>query len=365
LFSRDVSLQCSHDEIISAVRTAPERNSTGTSLMRSSLQILIVAGAFSLLATTVRGGSEIVVAIRYLQATGTSHAHLYLYREDGKLLRQLTNDNSGQDSAPIFSPDGTSIVFTREESNNVREFWSIDPRGTALKKLNNAPDWYTQTKSSPYFTNLEPEDTASATPNPEESASPSTTPTPTYKAPDGSVELILREDPNDEDDQINAPSHGKHYLLRDLRTGSEMAFANIPGFDGAVEILHERQSPDEHFLFSGNLRLVFFEVHLDSSAGDTVQALDLTGPRFARLSPNWAAPIPLPGESAFLTFTENRYVPISGSKKTANCSYIERWDEKLNKIRYAREKSAALCYGFSMYRPGRDPAVITMRRSSE
>jgi hypothetical protein len=44
---------------------------------------------------------------------------------------------------------------------------------------------------------------------------------------------------------------------------------------------------------------------------------------------------------------------------------MEHWDEKLNKIRYAREKSAALCYGFSMYRPGRDPTVITMRRSSE
>jgi hypothetical protein len=365
LFSRDVSLQCSHDEIISAADAALGHNSTGTSLMRSSLQILIVAGAFSLLATTVRGASEIVIAIRYLQATGTSHAHLYLYREDGKFLRQLTNDNSGQDSAPIFSPDGTSIVFTREKSNNVREFWSIDPRGTALKKLDNAPDWYTQTKSSAYFTNLEPEDTASATPNPEESVSPSTTPTPTFKAPDGSVEFILREDPNDEDDQINAPSHGKHYLLRDLKTGSEMTFANIPGFDGAVEILHEKQNPEEHFLFSGNLRLVFFEVHLDSSAGDTVQALDLTGPRFVRLSPNWAATIPHPGESAFLTFTENRYVPIPGSKKTANCSYIERWDEKLNHIRYAREKSAALCYGMSMYRSEKNPAVITMRRSAD
>ncbi len=350
---------------IGAVPAAPKRDSPGTSLMRSWLQILIVTALFSLFATTAPGASELVIAIRYLQATGTSHAHLYLYREDGKLLRQLTNDNSGQDSAPIFSPDGTSIVFTREESNNVREFWSINPRGTGLKKLNGVPDWYTQTKSSPYFTNLEPEDTGSATPNPEESASPSTTPTPTYKAPDGSVELVLREDPNDEDDQINAPSHGKHYLLRDLKTGSETAFANIPGFDGAVEILHERQNPEEHFLFSGNLRLVFFEVHLDSSAGDTVQALDLTGPRFVRLSPNWAAPIPLPGEAAFLTFTENRYVPIPNSEKTANCSYIERWDEKLNHIRYAREKSAALCYGMSMYRPGKNPAVITMRRNAD
>ena len=34
------------------------------SLMRSAVQVLIVAGAFSLLATTVRGASEIVIAIR-------------------------------------------------------------------------------------------------------------------------------------------------------------------------------------------------------------------------------------------------------------------------------------------------------------
>ena len=33
--------------------------------------------------------SELVIAIRYLQAKGTSHSHLYLYREDGKLLRDV------------------------------------------------------------------------------------------------------------------------------------------------------------------------------------------------------------------------------------------------------------------------------------
>jgi hypothetical protein len=42
-----------------------------------------------------------------------------------------------------------------------------------------------------------------------------------------------------------------------------------------------------------------------------------------------------------------------------------RWDEKLNHIRYAREKSAAVCYGTSMYRAGLAPEVITLRRSSE
>jgi hypothetical protein len=318
-------------------------------------------------ATETRADSKIVIAIRYLQAEGTSHSHLYLYREDGKLLRQLTKDDSGQDAAPIFAPDGSMIVFTREKSGNMREFWSIDPWSANTKKLDAAPDWYTQAKSSPYFTNIEPEEPASAgaTTSPAESASPSQTPAPTYKSPDGSFELILREDPNDEADQINGPGHGKHYLLRDLKTGNETEFRKIPGFYGAVEILHDSQDKNRNFLFEGSLRVAFFGLHLNSTDGDTVFALDLSDPRLVRLSPNWARPIPLPGEAAFLTFTENRYVPIPNSKKTANCSYIEHWDEKLNPIRYAREKSAAACYGMSMYRPGLTPAVITLRRSSE
>src|SRR5215471_3020865 len=335
--------------------------------MRTSLQIVLVAGVLFLLATIARGDSEIVIAIRYLQAQGASHSHLYLYREDGKLLRQLTNDNSGQDSAPIFSSDGETIVFTREKPDNVREFWSVKPRGTDLKKLEAAPDWYAQAKSSPYFTNVEPQEagSAEATSSSGASVSPTTTPVPSYKSPDGSFELILREDPNDEDDQINGPGHGKHFVLRDLKTGTETKFSKIPGFYGAFELLHDNQDRNRYFLFDGPLRLAFFDLHLNSTDGDTVFALDLASPRLVRLSPNWATPIPLPDEPAFLTLTEDRYVPIPGSKKTANCSYMERWDEKLSHIRYAREKSAAVCYGMSTYRPGRTPAVITLRRGSE
>lgn len=320
------------------------------------LRIIIITGICSLTAITVRADAEIVVAIRYLQAEGASHSHLYLYREDGKLIRQLTNDQSGQDATPVFASDGGSIVFTREEPDGPAEFWSIDPRGPGLKKLDAAPDWYTHAKSSPYFTNIEPEQS----PSPSPAGSAAETPPPSYKSPDDSFELVLREDPNDENDQIDGPGHGKHYLLRNLKTGTETDFDKISGFYGAFGLLH---NVDQHFLFDGRLRLAFFDLHLNSTDGDTVFALDFTGPRFVRLSPNWATPIPLPGEPAFLTFTENRYVPISGSKKTANCSYMEHWDEKLNKIRYAREKSAALCYGASMYRPGKEPAVITLRRA--
>jgi hypothetical protein len=293
--------------------------------MQSMFRILIVAGAFSLIAPISHGAPEIVIAIRYLQAQGTSNSHLYLYRADGKLLRQLTSDNSGQDPGPIFAPDGATIVFTREKPGNVREFWSIDPRGTGLKKLEAAPDWYIQGKSSPYFTNVEPKESTSPSPtaSSEESASPAETPPPSYKSPDGSVELILRLDPNDEDDQINGPGHGKHYLLRNLKTGTETEFEKLPGFYGVAWLLHGSEHKHECFLFDGPLRVAFFGLHLNSTDGDTVFALDLTGPRLVRLPPNWAAPIPLPGEAAFLTFTENRYVPIPGTKKTANCSYME------------------------------------------
>ena len=335
--------------------------------MPSILQTLIVAGIFSLTAMSAGANSEIVIAIRYLQAEGTSRSHLYLYREDGKLLRQLTNENSGQDSAPIFAPDGTTIVFTREKPNGTREFWSVDPLGKTLKKLDAPADWYAGAKSSPYFTNIEPEKetSAAAATSAMESASPSPTPAPSYKSPGGSFELILREDPKDEDDQMNGPGHGKHYVLRDLKTGTETEFDKIPGFYGAFEILHDSQDRNRHFLFEGPLRLAFFGLHLNSTDGDTVFPLDLSGPRFVRLSPNWATPIPLPGEAAFLTFTENRYVPIPSTTKTANCSYVERWDDKLNHIRYAREKSAALCYGASMYRPDKDPHVVTLRRGAD
>ena len=328
----------------------------------------LIAWTFLLLAIELRAASEMVVAIRYLQTEGISHSHLFLYRDDGKFLRQLTNDNSGQDVDPIFEQDGTNIVFTREKTNSPLEFWSIEPLGGNLKKLDAIPDWYEQTKTSPYFTNR---DIAKAGESGSPEASTSRSPfgliggRQTYKAPDGSIELILREDPSDPDDRVNGEKHGKHYVIRYLKTAIQADFGTLPGFVGAYEILHESQDPARQFLFEGLLRVAFFGLHLNSTDGDTTFALDLNGPRFVRLSPNWAAPIPLPGESAFLTLTENRYVPIAGTTKTANCSYLEHWDAQLQKVRYARASSAAICYGASMYRPDKTPPVIVIRQNAD
>src|SRR5437667_8053691 len=371
-------------------------------LAQSILRRLIFAGVFALTATVSRGASEIVIAIRYLQPKGTSHSHLYLYREDGKLLRQLTNDNSGQDVDPIFVPDGETIVFTREKPNDTREFWSIDPRGTKLKKLDAAPDWYSATKSSPYFTSLQQGEEQSSSASPaatqEESGSPSATsesterpehssvttldavadakdrPPATIKAPDGSGEIFWRkgEDKEDPLDWV--------MWFRDSKSAQEAKVGKLRGFP-SFEPLQIRRDTGGQFLFEGPLRLIFFSCHLDSSNGDTVEAFDFSKRKLIQLSPNWATPIPLPGEAEFLTLTENRYVEIPGSSKTANCSYVERWGANIKErcydqhdppycagepeVRYARKDSAAICYGASMYRPDKNPPVITIRTGTD
>ena len=89
-------------------------NMRNAALFVIAVIMAIASGAFA--------DPEIVLAIRYLQPEGTSHSHLYLYREDGKFLRQLTKDNSGQDVAPIFDQTGETIVFTREKPHKVIEY---------------------------------------------------------------------------------------------------------------------------------------------------------------------------------------------------------------------------------------------------
>ena len=330
-----------------------------TGEVRRMLGLFAIAGWMVMAIARVDADSEIVVAIRYLQAQGESHAHLFLYREDGKLLRELTKDDSSQDLDPIFAADGESIVFKREIGENKFEFWSVEPKGGNLKRLDAEPEWYSTTKTSPYF--IWPEMEGSGD---DESAPAFGERSPHFRAPDGSVELILREVKNDENDSINGPEHGKHYLLRDLKSGKSIEFPKIPGFEGAVEQL-QLKGKDDRFLFEMPLRLAFFGVHLNSTDGDTDYALDLTNRRFVRLSPNWAAPFPLPGEGAFLSISYVRYVPIPDTKKTTNCSYLERWDASLKKVRYAHEGAAAICYGASMYRPGKIPAIVTVRKSGD
>ena len=290
--------------------------------------------------------AEIVVSLRYLQGTGTSHAHLYLYRADGKLLRQLTRDDAGQDQNPVFAPNGETIVFTRLNGAGAAEPWSIDPRGTGLHPLTEAPDWYKTAQPSPSFADP-PE--GEKVPNP-----------PEYRSADGKVAIVLTVE--DGDPAGDGEGHGKHYAMDDGKSKYDDTLGDLPGFVGLWNLLEcPATGGSGRFLIADPLRAAFFNLHLNSTDGDTVFALDIVEKRLVRLSPNYAEPFPLPGEPAFLTLTEQRYVPYGDGQHTANCSYVERWDARFHKVRYAQQKSAAVCGGASMYRPGKTPAIITIR----
>ena len=302
--------------------------------------------------------AEIVVAMRYFQQTGASHAHLYLYRADGKLLRQLTADDTGQDYAPMFSPDGNTVVFSRRNDAGGTNHYSIEPRGGNLTKLPSAPDWYTNAKEPPSFESLN-DDPDAARLYPAAGDAPGDP--PTYRAPDGSAELVLKVSPTAAEDADDAVGHGRSYLLRDPRSGKAVALGKLPGFVGLANLLALGQDKGQRFLLAGALRAAFFDLHLSSSEGTTVFALDLTGKRLVQLSPNGVDVYPLPDEPAFLTLVQNLYVPFGDGKHTANCSYVERWDAAFKPVRYAKEKAAGKCYGASMYRPGKTPAVVWLQ----
>lgn len=289
---------------------------------------------------------EIVVVNRYLQQSGESHAHLYLYREDGKLLRQLTNDERGQDETPVFAPDGETIVFTRELPDHTKQCWSIEPRGGNLHGLPAAPDWYTSTQSSPSFNgNSGVEGTNQRA----------------FPTPDGHGEVQLIPAPDEDPQDIFK------WIVR-LRTGDHsqpVELGRVEG-SGTPDLLScPAVSAAPCFLREGAWTVAFCEIHRDSTDGSSLHAIDLGAKRFVELSANGALAYPLPGEAAFLSSTSERYTPFGDGKRTANCNYVDRWDPTWQRIRYSREKAPAANYGASMYRPGRTPTVITIRGVSE
>ena len=243
--------------------------------------------------------SEIVVAIRYLLQTGASHAHLYLYREDGTLLRQLTKDDGGQDRNPVFAPDGETIVFTRELPGGVKQSWSVEPRGGNLKQLPTAPEWYQQGKDSPHFAS--PPETASA-----ESMIPSEKVRPVFRVDVGS-EVVLTPTPTSTAGEGNPDEWT--VSVRARSTGKEIPLGKMSGW-APRPLLAQGRDPAESSLVEGALRVAFITTSLGSMDGTTVYAAGPGKPGLARLARNWAMPYPLPGEDAFLTFAEERYVPF-------------------------------------------------------
>jgi dipeptidyl aminopeptidase/acylaminoacyl peptidase len=104
-----------------------------------------------------RQREPIVVTRLQIQTDGSGYSsdrrdHLWLIAADGRTAPRQLTFGPYDDAAPVWSPDGTTIAFVsnrseqRDEDDNT-DIWAIDPDGARLRKLaanpgpDDAPSW--------------------------------------------------------------------------------------------------------------------------------------------------------------------------------------------------------------------------------
>ncbi len=93
-------------------------------------------------------GTQIALARDQLDAAGVNHQGIYVMHPDGTSLTHVT-DSDTQDGAmgePVFSPDGTMILFSQEIPAGGERLLTVNLDGTNLRELIaggvlGAPDW--------------------------------------------------------------------------------------------------------------------------------------------------------------------------------------------------------------------------------
>jgi Tol biopolymer transport system component len=68
------------------------------------------------------------------------HPDIWWVASDGSNLHKLTDTSSKSESGPVFSPDGTEIVFSRIDPPAANaDLWLMDPDGTNVTQLTDTP----------------------------------------------------------------------------------------------------------------------------------------------------------------------------------------------------------------------------------
>lgn len=308
--------------------------------------------------TSLSADPEVVVSMRYFQDEGVSHASIYLYKEEGKLLRRLTEAKGVDDVNPFFSPDGSVIVFTRYNGND-KSTWSIEPLGRNLTKLSDTPDWYENVLAIGHETNsdlfLKPNQTrvSDLIEKADDDSSES------YRIPGGGSVVLKGNQDMTSTVTIVDSNKSVHKIHCDNSSGSA---CTLWGDD------------NQHILFQpeNHLKLLFTNYHLDSTDGNQTSAIDLNDFTVHPLishghyvpsgtvengTPGSVSPIPIPGEPAFLSWTDIRFVSYGTQGKTDYSSYLERWDSSFHQTNYSHPGGGQF-YGGSLYRGDHQPNVI-------
>lgn len=320
----------------------------------------------------------LVVSVRhYLASAERSYYHLYLYSGDGKMVRQLTNVDKMSDVEPVLSPDGKQICFRRyagnensdDEANPFYERPSYyhgdqtDTTGTYRliadlhggspdRPVAKAPDWYWPKKRAKV---------EEATPDNASKTDGDAAKTLRYPSPDGAYEIVIHEYwPQEESDPNGASAVPATFWLTDNRTSTTQRMATMEGFQELSSVgdsypaFYTANAP---YLYEGPLKVAFFSCHLGSTDGNSHFALDLNRKAFTKLSPNGGYPASAPkGVPGFFFLYQERYQDLGYRNKTVNCDYLDFWNEKMERTRFAPNLSKF--GGAAVYAPGHGVAVI-------
>jgi hypothetical protein len=168
--------------------------------------------------------------------------------------------------------------------------------------------------------------------------------------PDGTQEVILKSADNFKHilgSQFDADCFNA-LTIRDVANGQEK---RVPtggdAEDNYCDLATRMNSP---FLIVPGLRVAFYWQWQGSTAGPRLGALDLTNARAVFLSENPAVPIPHGTRAGFFCVCGERYQPLGKTGKTVNCVYLDWWDAKLQRSRFA--KAIALFGGASVRTEG-------------
>jgi TolB protein len=77
-----------------------------------------------------------------------STVHVYTIKPDGTDTRYTSSDNQTLDGLPWWTPDGSRILFTSDQSND-NEIWSMNANGSDRKQISHRPGWDGLARMSP------------------------------------------------------------------------------------------------------------------------------------------------------------------------------------------------------------------------
>ena len=271
--------------------------------------------------------SDVAVSIRYLHAQGKSHAAIFLFDGQGKLVRQLTKPGEDQDFAPVFSPDGNEIVFRRGHSEeDAKKLFIVDRQGKKTRAIEGeSPAWYGRRVVAKPFGDSDSLDTEPETKDAVR----------TFASPDGTLALVLKPNP----------------FLREKK-GPLQPLAEMPGFSVFWYVRLDHGSP---FLIMPKLRVAFFGGEELSTLGNTIYALDVDRKRIVKLSNNGAVAYPWPGQGSFFAVASSRYEPL-GDGRTVNCSYLDWYHATMKRTRFGH--ALGKYGGASVFIAGEQPFTI-------